>query len=47
VQKARERTLAKEEMTGSTFTISNMGMYDIDQFSAIIQPPEAAILAVS
>jgi pyruvate dehydrogenase E2 component (dihydrolipoamide acetyltransferase) len=46
VQKARERTLSKEEMTGSTFTISNMGMYDIDQFSAIIQPPEAAILAV-
>ncbi|MFH1926175.1 MAG: dihydrolipoamide acetyltransferase family protein [Chloroflexota bacterium] len=46
VQKAREHTLSKEEMTGSTFTISNMGMYDIDQFSAIIQPPEAAILAV-
>jgi pyruvate dehydrogenase E2 component (dihydrolipoamide acetyltransferase) len=46
VQKARERTLAREDMTGSTFTISNMGMYDIDQFSAIIQPPEAAILAV-
>ena len=46
VQKARERTLTKEEMAGSTFTISNMGMYDIDQFSAIIQPPEAAILAV-
>ena len=46
VQKAREKTLSKEEMTGSTFTISNMGMYDIDQFSAIIQPPEAAILAV-
>ncbi len=47
VQKARERTLTKEEMTGSTFTISNMGMYDIDQFSAIIQPPEAAILAIA
>jgi len=46
VQKARERTLAREEMAGSTFTISNMGMYDIDQFSAILQPPEAAILAV-
>lgn len=46
VQKAREKTISKEEMTGSTFTISNMGMYDIDQFSAIIQPPEAAILAV-
>ena len=36
VQKSRERTLSKEEMSGSTFTISNMGMYDIDQFSAII-----------
>ncbi len=46
VQKARERTLTREEMSGSTFTISNMGIYDIDQFSAIIQPPEAAILAV-
>jgi len=46
VQKARERALSKEEMKGSTFTISNMGMFEIDQFSAIIQPPEAAILAV-
>ncbi len=46
VQEARERTLSREEMTGSTFTISNMGMYEIDQFSAILQPPEAAILAV-
>ena len=46
VQKARDRKLSKEEMRGSTFTISNMGMLGIDQFSAIIQPPEAAILAV-
>jgi len=46
VQKARERTLSKEEMTGSTFTISNLGMFEIDQFNAILQPPEAAILAV-
>lgn len=46
VQKARERSLTKEEMSGSTFTISNMGMFEIDQFSAILQPPEAAILAV-
>jgi pyruvate dehydrogenase E2 component (dihydrolipoamide acetyltransferase) len=46
VQKARERSLSKEEMKGGTFTISNMGMFEIDQFSAIIQPPEAAILAV-
>ena len=47
VQKARDRKLSMEEMRGSTFTISNMGMFGIDQASAIIQPPEAAILAVS
>lgn len=47
VQKARDRKLSMDEMRGSTFTISNMGMFEIDQFSAIIQPPEAAILAVS
>ena len=46
VQKARDRKLSMEEMRGSTFTISNMGMFGIDQASAIIQPPEAAILAV-
>jgi len=46
VQKARDRKLTMEEMRGSTFTISNMGMFGIDQASAIIQPPEAAILAV-
>jgi len=46
VQKARDRKLTMEEMRGSTFTISNMGMFGIDQVSAIIQPPEAAILAV-
>ena len=45
-QKARERKLSKEEMAGSTFTISNLGMFGIDQFSALLQPPEAAILAV-
>jgi len=33
-------------MRDSTFTISNLGMYGIDQFSAILQPPEAAILAI-
>ena len=46
VQKARERKLSMEEMRGSTFTISNAGMYEVDQFSAILQPPEAAIVAV-
>ena len=46
VRRARERRLSMDEMRGSTFTISNMGMYEVDQFSAILQPPEAAILAV-
>jgi pyruvate dehydrogenase E2 component (dihydrolipoamide acetyltransferase) len=35
-----------EDIEGSTFSISNMGMYDVENFSAIINPPEAAILAV-
>ena len=46
VQKARDGKLSVEEIRGSTFTISNMGMFGVDQFSAILQPPEAAILAV-
>jgi len=46
VQKAKDLTLTKEEMTGSTFTIYDMGMYDIDKFSAVIRPQEAAILAM-
>ena len=46
VQKARDRKLGMKEMRGSTFTISNMGMFGIDQFSAILQPPEAAILTL-
>ena len=45
-QRARENKSTMEEMTGSTFTISNLGMFGIDQFSAILQPPEAAVLAV-
>ncbi|MFC1980875.1 dihydrolipoamide acetyltransferase family protein [Chloroflexota bacterium] len=45
-QKAQERKITKEEMTDSTFTISNLGMFGIDQFSALLQPPEAAVLAV-
>jgi len=45
-EKARERKLSVEEMRGSTFTISNLGMFGIDQFSAILQPPEGAILAI-
>ena len=46
VERARNKHLAPSEMTGSTFTISNLGMFDIESFSAIINPPEAAILAV-
>ena len=44
---ARNRTLAPDDMTGSTFTVSNLGMFGVDQFDAIINPGEAAILAVS
>jgi pyruvate dehydrogenase E2 component (dihydrolipoamide acetyltransferase) len=45
-ERARTRRLTPSEMTGSTFTISNLGMYGIETFTAIINPPEAAILAV-
>ncbi len=45
-QKARERKLTPEEYTGSTFSISNLGMFGIEEFTAVINPPEAAILAV-
>ena len=44
--RARNRRLTPSEMTGSTFTISNLGMFGIESFTAIINPPEAAILAV-
>jgi pyruvate dehydrogenase E2 component (dihydrolipoamide acetyltransferase) len=44
--KARARRLTPEEYTGATFSVSNLGMYDIDEFTAVINPPEAAILAV-
>ena len=44
--RARERKLKPEEYTGSTFSVSNLGMFGIDEFTAIINPPEAGILAV-
>src|SRR6266542_1106294 len=44
--KARERKLTPEQYTGSTFSVSNLGMFGIDQFTAIINPPEAGIIAV-
>jgi pyruvate dehydrogenase E2 component (dihydrolipoamide acetyltransferase) len=45
-KRARERKLKPEEYTGSTFSVSNLGMFGIDQFTAIINPPEVGILAV-
>lgn len=46
VARAREGKVKTEDIEGSTFSISNMGMYDVDHFVAIINPPEAGILAV-
>ncbi len=46
VVSAREGKVRTEDIEGSTFSISNMGMYDVDHFVAIINPPEAGILAV-
>ncbi|MFA9479384.1 pyruvate dehydrogenase complex dihydrolipoamide acetyltransferase [Phycisphaerales bacterium AB-hyl4] len=45
-KKARETGLSADEMGGGTFTISNLGMYGVDHFEAIINPPQSAILAV-
>jgi pyruvate dehydrogenase E2 component (dihydrolipoamide acetyltransferase) len=44
---AREGTIAVDDLAGSTFTVSNLGMFGVEEFSAIINPGEAAILAVS
>jgi pyruvate dehydrogenase E2 component (dihydrolipoamide acetyltransferase) len=44
--RARERKLTPEQYTGSTFSVSNLGMMQIDQFTAIINPPECGILAI-
>jgi pyruvate dehydrogenase E2 component (dihydrolipoamide acetyltransferase) len=46
-ESARNGTLGPDDMTGSTFTISNLGMLGVDEFSAIVNPGESAILAVS
>lgn len=45
-EKARNKKIQPSEFTGNTFTISNLGMMDIDEFTAIINPPDACILAV-
>jgi|TARA_B110001450_G_C17559395_1_gene456085 pyruvate dehydrogenase E2 component (dihydrolipoamide acetyltransferase) len=44
--RARENKLKPAELSGGTFTVSNLGMYGVNNFSAIINPPQACILAV-
>jgi pyruvate dehydrogenase E2 component (dihydrolipoamide acetyltransferase) len=46
VERTRGRKLKAQELSGATFTVSNLGMFAVDEFSAIINPPEGAILAV-
>lgn len=46
VSRAREGKVRSDDIEGSTFSVSNLGMFDVEQFTAIINPPEAAILAV-
>ncbi len=45
-ERAHARRLQPDEYTGATFTVSNLGMFDIEEFTAVINPPEAGILAV-
>ncbi len=45
-ERARSRRLKPEEYTGATFSVSNLGMFGIDEFTAVINPPEGAILAI-
>jgi pyruvate dehydrogenase E2 component (dihydrolipoamide acetyltransferase) len=46
VERARAQRLKQDEMTGATFTVSNLGMFGVREFSAIINPPEVGILAI-
>ena len=46
VERARDRKLAQSEITGGTFTVTNLGMFGVQQFDAIVNPPQGAILAV-
>jgi len=45
-ERARNNKLRPADLAGGTFTISNLGMYEVDAFTAIITPPQAAVLAV-
>ena len=46
IEKVREGTITPPELSGATFTVSNLGMYGIERFTAIVNPPQAAILSV-
>ncbi len=46
IQRAKDRKLMPEDYTGATFSISNLGMFDVESFSAILTPPQAAAIAV-
>ena len=46
IQRTQSGTLQPDEYTGGTFSISNMGMFEVTSFAAIIQPPQSAVLAV-
>jgi pyruvate dehydrogenase E2 component (dihydrolipoamide acetyltransferase) len=46
VERTRARKLRQAELSGATFSVSNLGMFPVDEFTAIINPPEGAILAV-
>ncbi|HLL86377.1 MAG TPA: dihydrolipoamide acetyltransferase family protein [Thermoleophilaceae bacterium] len=46
IAKVRDQTITPPELSGGTFTVSNLGMYGIDRFSAVINPPQAALLTV-
>jgi pyruvate dehydrogenase E2 component (dihydrolipoamide acetyltransferase) len=45
-ERAKKRALKSHEITGSTFSVSNLGMFGIERFTAILNPPEAGILAI-
>src|SRR5207248_3032376 len=46
IEKVREGKITPPELSGGTFTVSNLGMYGVDHFTAVINPPQAAILTV-
>ena len=46
IKKAKDKSLLPKDYTGGSFSISNLGMYDVEEFSAIINPPQSGILAI-